>query len=254
MPLDWTDAIEALATVLSSLQGLLVTVSIVAQMTAMGTQLTRGDVRRTIQEYNLVLRWVLANLLAVPLFAVLLGVVFGLPSSIRLGLLLVAVAPGAPFIPQLVALTRANSLEAIRLTASLTLVATLTVPVLVAAVLAYLNVETRFAPWRFLLPLLVVLVVPLVAGGVLRDRRPALAKPAARWLTRLAIVTLLTALVIVIVVDLGGALRVVAALLGTGALLVMALFVLATIVIGWLTGGPTPRTGGSSRSARPGGT
>jgi BASS family bile acid:Na+ symporter len=235
------DAVDALVFVLGRLQGLLVTVSILAVMAAMGAQLTRGDVVRTIREYNLALRWTLANLLAVPLFAVLLGVVFGLPSSIRIGLLLVAVAPGAPFVPQMVAMTGANSHEAVRLTAGLTMVATVTVPLLVAGVLAVLDVDTRFAPWRFLVPLLVVLVVPLVAGGVLRDRRPAVATPAARWLTRLANVTLLAALGIVVALDLRGALRVFAVLFGTGALLVMALFVLATIVVGWFTGGPTPQ-------------
>lgn len=235
------DAVDALVFVLGRFQGLLVTISIVAVMAAMGTQLTRGDVRRTVREYNLISRWVVANLLAVPLFAVLLGIVFGLPSSIRIGLLLVAVAPGAPFIPQLVAMTRANSHEAIRLTAALTIVATVTVPVLVAAVLAVLDVETRFAPWRFLVPLLVVLVLPLVAGGALRDRRPEIATPLARWLVGLSNVTLLAALAIVVILDLEGTVRVFAALVGTGALAVMVLFVLATIVVGWLTGGPTPQ-------------
>jgi BASS family bile acid:Na+ symporter len=90
------DAVDALVVVLSRLQGLLVTVSIVAVMAAMGTQLTRGDFGRTIREYNLVSRWIVANLLAVPLFAILLGVVFGLPDSILIGLLLVAVAPADP--------------------------------------------------------------------------------------------------------------------------------------------------------------
>ena len=236
-----SETLDALVFVLSRLQGLLVTISILAVMAAMGTQLTRGDVHRTIREYNLVLRWVLANLLAVPLFAVILSVVFALPSSIRIGLLLVAVAPGAPFIPQLVSMTGANSKEAVRLTAALTIVATVTVPLLVAATLAVLDVETGFAPWQFLVPLLVVLVLPLVAGGALRDRRPEIANPAARWLVSLANVTLLAALAIVIVLDAGGALRVFETLFGTGALLVMAVFVLATIVVGWFTGGPTPQ-------------
>ncbi|MFC6976674.1 bile acid:sodium symporter family protein [Halomicroarcula sp. GCM10025709] len=239
MPVAPADAVDALGFVLGRLQGLLATVSIVAVMAAMGTQLTRGDVRRTIREYNLVSRWVLANLLAVPLFAVLLGAVFALPNSIRVGLLLVAVAPGAPFIPQLVAITGVNSHEAVRLTAALTIVATVTVPVLVAGTLALLDLSTRFAPWRFLVPLLVVLVLPLVAGGVVGDRRPALADAAARRLTRLANVALLGALVAVVALDFGGALRVVTALFGTGALFVMTLFVLLTILVGWFTGGPT---------------
>ena len=231
--------IDALAIVLARLQGLLVTVSIVAMMAAMGTQLTRGDVRRTIRESNLVARWVLANLLAVPLFAIVLGTLLGLPDAILIGLLLVAVAPGAPFIPQLVAMAGANSHEAVRLTAGLTIVATVTVPVLVAVTVELLGLEIGFGPWRFLVGLLVVLVVPLVAGGALRDRRPAMATPLARWLTGLANATLLAALAIVVALDFGSTVRVLRTLLGTGALLVMALFVLATIGIGWLTGGPT---------------
>jgi BASS family bile acid:Na+ symporter len=231
--------LDALVAVLARLQGLLVTVSIVAVMTAMGAQLTRGDVVRTIREYNLSIRWILANLLAVPLFAALVGVVFGLPGPVRIGLLLVAVAPGAPFIPQLVAMSGENSHEAIRLTAALTLVATLTVPLLVTGLLTLLQVDIGFPVRRFLLPLLLVLVVPLLAGGIIRDRSPALATSAAPWLTRLGNVTLLVALVIVLLLDIGVALRVFGTLLGTGALLVMVLFVLVTIGVGWLTGGPT---------------
>jgi BASS family bile acid:Na+ symporter len=231
--------VDALFLVLGRLQGLLVVVSIVCIMAAMGTQLTRGDVLRTVREYALVTRWLVANLLAVPLFALVLGVVFGLSEPILVGLLLVAVAPGAPFIPQLVAMSGANSHEAIRLTAALTIVATMTVPLLVAFTLALLGVDTRFAPWRFLLPLLVVLVVPLLVGGYVRHRRPALASTLAPRLAALSNLTLLTALVVVPLLDPGATLRVFATLLGTGALLVMAVFVLLTILVGWVVGGPT---------------
>ncbi|MFB6131594.1 MAG: hypothetical protein ABEJ28_12325 [Salinigranum sp.] len=217
------------------------TVSIVATMAALGTQLTRGDVSWTVREYNIVSRWVLANLLAVPLFAVLLGAVFGLPDSILVGLLLVAVAPGAPFIPQFVSLSGENAHEAVRLTADLTIVATVTVPLLVAATLAVLHIDVGFAPWRFLLPLFVLLVTPMAAGGVLRDRRPEIAILAASRLAALANATLLLALALVVLLHLGGSLRVFAILFGTGALLVMALFALATVLIGWFVGGPIPQ-------------
>ncbi|WP_277556066.1 hypothetical protein [Halobaculum limi] len=67
------DFVDALVFVLSRLQGLFVTVSIVSLMAALGTRLTQGDVVGTIRQYNLISRWALANLLAVPLFALLLG-------------------------------------------------------------------------------------------------------------------------------------------------------------------------------------
>ncbi len=236
-----TDLVDALVTVLTSVQGILVTISLVSMLTAFGMQLTRGDVRRTTREYNLVARWILANLLAVPLFAALLGAVIGLPDSILVALLLVAVAPGAPFIPQLATMAGGNSHEAIRLTAALTVVATVTVPLLVFVTLELLQVGIGVSLVRLLLPLLLALVVPLVAGAALRDRRPDLAAPATRGLIALSNVTLLLALVLVVLLNPGTARRALAILYGTGALLLMALFVLASIAIGWLTGGPTPQ-------------
>ena len=237
-----TLGIDVLAAVLSRLQGILVTVSIVTMMAAMGTRMTPGDVRRTTREYNLVSRWVLANLVVVPLFAVFFSAVFGIGESILLGLLLVAVAPGAPFIPQLVALAGEDSQEAVRFTAALTVVATVTVPLLVAGALAVLDAETGFSPWRFLLPLLLVLVVPLVIGLAVRARWPAAGARVGPRLFALSNAALLAALVIVVVLDTGAMLRALAVLFGTGALLVIALFVLVTIGIGWLAGSPDPKS------------
>ena len=231
--------VDALLTALTSLQGVLVSISLVAMMAAMGTQLTQGDIRKTIRESNLVARWILANLLAVPLFAILVGVLFNLSDPTLVALLLVAIAPGAPFIPQLVALAGENSHEAVRLTAALTLVATLTVPLLVAAALAVLQIELVFPAWRLVVPLLVVLVIPLVAGGVVQNRRPGLANALGKRLVTLSNAALLVALGIVAVLDVGRTVRVFTGLAGTGILLVMALFVFASIEIGWLIGGPT---------------
>lgn len=235
-------ALSVLVDALLTVQGLLVAVSLVAMMTAMGTQLSRGDILRTTREYNLVARWVVANMLFVPLFALLFGGVFGLSTSLLVGLLLVAVAPGAPFIPTLVSMAGEDSLEAIRLTAALTVIGVLSVPLLVDVSLALVRPDLSFSPWRYLLSLFVVMVVPLAAGVAVRLQRPDLADPLGRRLVHLANVALLSALVIVVVVDLRGALQVFGVLLGTGALLVMALFVLVTVAVGWLAGGPTPES------------
>ena len=85
-------------------------------MAQFGIQLTVGELRQTTREYNLVSRWLVANLLFLPLAATLFGVVFQLPRPLLLTLVLVAVAPGAPFIPPLVAMAGQDSHEAVRLT------------------------------------------------------------------------------------------------------------------------------------------
>lgn len=231
--------LDALADALTSLKGLFVVTFLVTTITAMGARLAPGDVRRTITEYNLVARWLLANMLFVPLLAVLLGTIFGLSTPIRLGLILVAVAPGAPFIPLLATLAGEDSRGALRLTAALTVVAAVAVPLLTAGVLLLLGVEQRFSPWRFLLPLVLILVFPLALGVALRWTTPALADRLTGPLDTIANLALLVALVLVVVLDPGAITRAILSLLGTGTLLVFVAFVLGSIAIGWLVGGPT---------------
>lgn len=237
-----TGGLELLVSLLLSVQGLAATVGLAALMAQFGIQLTSGDLRQTTREYNLVVRWLLANLVFLPLTAVLFGVVFGLSRPFLLVLVLVAVAPGAPFIPPLVAMAGQDSHEAIRLTAALTLVAVATVPLFVAATLFVLGIETDFSPWRLLVPLGIVLVAPMLAGVAVRTRRPALADRLVRPITLLANLSLVLALGIVLLLGLPRVVEIFALLFGTGAILLLSLFVLVSIGIGWLLGGPTAQS------------
>ncbi|KTG13389.1 hypothetical protein AUR66_19450 [Haloferax profundi] len=224
---------------LTNLKDVAVVVFLAGTMVAMGSRLSPGDVTKITREYNLVARWFLANMLAVPVFAMLLGVVFSLSRPVLLSLLLVSVAPGAPFIPTLAALSGEDSHEATRLTASLTVVAALSVPLLTAGALLFLRVEGTFVPWRFLVPLVLVLVAPLLIGGALRAVAPTVAGRLVRPLELVAQVTLLSVLVLIVVLSPGETIRVFARLVGTGTLLVFVVFIFGTIAIGWLVGGPT---------------
>jgi BASS family bile acid:Na+ symporter len=234
--------LELLVRRLLSVQGVAVTVGLAALMAQFGVQLTTGDLRRTTREYNLVGRWLVANLLFLPLAAVLFAVAFRLPKPLLLALVLVAVAPGAPFIPPLVALAGQDSHEAVRLTASLTIVATLTVPLFVAATLFVLDVETDFSPWSLLVPLGLVLVAPLLAGAAVRTWRPALADRLGRPLTLVANVMLLFELGIVVLLRFPAIVEIFATLFGTGSILVLSLFVLVSMGFGWVFGGPTAQS------------
>ncbi|WP_277553247.1 bile acid:sodium symporter family protein [Halobaculum limi] len=237
-----SEMFESLIGLLLTIQGVAATVGLIALMAQFGIQLTPGDVLRTTREYNLVLRWVLANLLFVPLAAALFGIVFQLPQPLAITLVLVAVAPGAPFIPLLVGMAGQDSHEAVRLTAALTFVAVATVPLFVAVLLFILGVESDFSPRRLLVPLSVVLLAPMIAGIAVRTRRPALADRLARPIAALANLALAIALSIIALLGLPRIVEVFAVLFGTGAILLLTLFVFVSIGIGWLLGGPTPQS------------
>jgi BASS family bile acid:Na+ symporter len=234
-----TGSVDVLATVLGTLQGILVTVFLVATMTAVGLQLTRGDVLETIRSYNLLGRWLLSNVVAIPLFALVLGLLFELSDPVLTGLVLVSVAPGAPFIPRLVLLAGEDSKRALRMTAALTVVAAILVPILATAVLVFLELRRDVSLFRFLVPLVLILVAPIAVGTELRDRRPEFATRITNPLVRIANLSLLGALVAIVALDPGGIIRLLLTLFGTGTLLVIVVFILGTIGIGWLFGGAT---------------
>lgn len=236
------DSLEAARPLFVALKRISVIVFLVGTMTALGTQLTLDDIRRTVREHRLVGRWLVANLLVVPLFAAILAYVTGLGSPLLLGLLLVSTAPGAPFIPLFVTIANEDSHEAIRLTSALVVVAALGVPLLVATALLVLRIESEFIPWRFHLPLLSVLVAPLFIGSLLRERDPSFADRITNPLTGIAHVALLLTLVLIVLLNPGDIVRVIVSLFGSGAILVWIIFILGTIGIGWVGGGPTARS------------
>lgn len=237
-----SSGLDFFVSVLLSIQGIAATVALAALMAAFGIQLTRGDIRRTIREYNLVGRWLLANLVFVPLLALLFGRVFNLSQPAVLTLVLVAVAPGAPFIPLLIRLAGEDSHEAVRLTTALTVISVVTVPLFVAAMLFVLQIETAVSPWRFFLPLTLVLLVPVTAGILVRALRPELADRLARPVVSLANTSLVLALGIALLLGFDRIIGVFVTLFATGALLLISLFVFTSIGIGWMLGGPTQQS------------
>nr|WP_225316445.1 bile acid:sodium symporter [Haloferax marinisediminis] len=208
-------------------------------MAVVGMQLTRGDLFETVRSYNLLARWLLANVVAVPLFAVVLWFVFDLSDPLLTGLVLISLAPGAPFIPRLVLLAGEDSKQALELTASLTVVAAVLVPVFATGVLVLIELHEGVSLFRFLGPLLLVLVVPIVVGALVRDLRPALATRATKPLARISNLSLVAALAVIVILDPGGIIRILLSLVGTGTLLILLVFIIGSIAIGWLIGGPT---------------
>ncbi|KAB1190692.1 MULTISPECIES: bile acid:sodium symporter family protein [Haloferax] len=239
IPIVVTGTVDTLTQILGTLQGIFVTVFMAGTMAVVGMQLTRGDVSQTVRSYNLLGRWLLANVIGVPLFAVALWLVFDIVDPLLTALILVAIAPGAPFIPRLVLLAGEDSKQALELTASLTVVAALLVPVFATVILVSIDISQDVSLLRLLAPLVLVLVVPIIVGMVVRDRNPDLAIRLTKPTARVSNLSLLAALAVIVVLDPGGLIRILLSLVGTGTLFILVLFILGSIGIGWLVGGPT---------------
>ena len=86
----------------------LIQLSIVVTMLSIGMQVTGAQIVDSISRRGLMAKALLANLLLIPLVALLLARLFNVPQGLALGFLLVAIAPGAPLIPKLAEVARAD--------------------------------------------------------------------------------------------------------------------------------------------------
>src|SRR5918911_2502236 len=93
-------------------------------MLSMGLGLTLAEIVMPLRNVRFVLSALGVNLLIVPAVALLLAGVLGLHPDLRIGLLLLACAAGAPMVPKLVQIAKGDAATAVALTALL-IVATL---------------------------------------------------------------------------------------------------------------------------------
>ena len=93
----------------SQLSNLLVTVTLVEMMAAIGLGVTIAEVVGVARNGRLLLRAALANYVCVPAATVGLLLWFRSPPLVAAGVLILAVCPGAPYGPPFTALARGNA-------------------------------------------------------------------------------------------------------------------------------------------------
>jgi BASS family bile acid:Na+ symporter len=220
--------------VLLSISRLALLVFLVASMLEVGLTLTVRQIVGSLRNSRLVMWLLLANFVLVPLIAVGISRWFHLKEPFAIGLLLLGLAPGAPFLPKLVELSKGDLAFAVGLMALLMLGSVAYLPIMLPRLLEGANVSA----WQVARPLLLMMFLPLVAGLVFNarwKRGPSRVRPI---LKRVGNVSLVMVLVLVIALNLPGVMQ----LLGTGAIAAAALFIVLSGLVGYYLGGPTLAT------------
>lgn len=202
-------------------------------MLCAGFETNREALRRLVSKAGLLLRAIVANFVVVPLVAVLLCRAFRLPDPIATALILMALAPGVPFLVLSGGRQRGGSHEfAVELAMVMPAVSVLTIPIAANFILPASDRLT--VPATVLVSLCVYQLAPLILGVLVAQWSPAsarkLARPA-RYVTMGSFVVLLALLVPAMV-------KGVATVFGTFGLFAMLLTVLISVVVGWIAGGP----------------
>jgi len=198
-----------------------------------GLQVDRAHLLAVIKNARLLGGALIANFVLVPAFGWLLAKAFRLPPPIATGFLLMAIAPGVPFVLVQVRKKGGSLGLAVALALFLPLLSIVTVPI-TAALLLPTEAEAQLPLGRFVMTLLLFQVVPLLLGIVVGGRAPGVAQRFGRPLQivfLLAVVTLLVLLFPTIVRDVG-------LIYGSGGMLAALCLVVLSAITGWLLGGP----------------
>jgi BASS family bile acid:Na+ symporter len=213
---------------------------LIAMMFSMG--LTLGgepteDKHAKRRQRRLLVRALAFNLVLLPLLAVTLTHALAVSSDVVIAFLILAASPGGRFAPQLSRIAGAQLGLSVEITLFLAKLVSFTAPVTAGWMLHTHRVELREIV--FIAQLVVLQLLPYVAGRQVRKRRPALAARLARPFA----ITMWACLFAVLALALAShELRSLAHVAGDRGWLAVVAFAVVAPTLGWLVGGPTPET------------
>ena len=213
-----------------------VAVFVVSSTLSVGLGLTVPQILAPLRNGRLVVLSLLANFVLAPAVAIGLARVLGLDEPLEIGLLLVGVAGGAPFLLKLADLAKANMAFAVGLMVVLMVITVGYMPIVLPLVLAGVSVN----PGNIARSLILLMLIPLAIGLTLRAWH---ATAAARVRAFVAPVSSIS-MIFVVVLTTAGHFRSMLSILGSFGIVAAVIFVAICFGIGWVLGGPSPDTRG----------
>ncbi len=214
---------------LELLAGLSVLVFVIGSMASMGLSLQMAHIIAPLKNVKLVVLALVANFILVPLLAVVITLVIPLDEPIRIGLILLATAAGAPFLPKLAEVAKGSTAFSVGLMVLLMVATIIYLPLVLPLLLGGVEVN----PWDIAQSLILLMLIPLAIGLFVRARYEEMAakiQPTFGQASNLALLVLTVAGLILNFRDMIG-------LVGSLGLLAGVIFIVVSLVIGYVLGG-----------------
>lgn len=220
--------------ILSSILNLSVLGFVITSMLAMGFGLTIPAIIDPLRNIRLVVLALAANFILVPLVGWGLTAAFDLREGYEIGLLIMATAAGAPFLPKLAAVAKGNLAFSVGLMVMLMVVTIVYLPLVLPLLITGVDVDAAAIAsslfWTMLVPLGIALAVRARYEGVADTLRPHMSRASSLFIVLIMVSGIL--------INFWDILETV----GTGAILTIVLFLALASIIGFALGGPGPDT------------
>jgi len=205
-------------------------VFVVSSMLAVGLSLTVEQIVAPLRNARLVSLALLANFVLMPLGALAIARLLRLDQALGVGLLVLGAAAGAPFLPKLAGIAKANLAFAVGLMVLLMVLTVGYMPLVLPLLLEGVSVDAA----KIARSLVLLMLFPLGAGLAVKARYQAAAARVKPVLDRVSNLSLIVFIALIIVTNLDKVLDV----FGTRGILAGILFIVLGVGIGHLLGGP----------------
>lgn len=207
---------------------------VISSMLAMGLGLRVSDIVAPLRNWRLVILALLANFVVMPFAALTLARTLRLEESMGIGLLLLGMAAGAPFLPTLAQISRGNLAFAVGLMVLLMVITVGYVPVVLPLLLPGVSVN----PAQIARSLVLLMLLPLGSALAVKANRPGLAATIKPFFDKTSNLSLIALMALQTLLNV----RSVVAVFGTGGILAGVLFLAVGFIVGWALGGAARET------------
>jgi BASS family bile acid:Na+ symporter len=221
---------------LSEIILLLVTVSIVVSVFAIGLKSTFADVLHLFRSPVELLRAVLAMNVLMPLFAAAVVLTFNLHVALRLALIVLSVSPIPPILPNRAVKAGGKENYVIGLLVAISTLSVIVIPITMEVFQWLSGVPLRAGVGEVFVKVAVTVLIPLIVGIICRRLSVSIADRAARPLALIGTIMLVLCCLPILFTSF----KAVMTLIGDGTLLALSAFALVGMLIGHLLGGPKP--------------
>jgi len=218
--------------ILTVIMQISVLVFVVTSMLAMGLNLTVSQIVAPLRNARLVILALVANFVLIPLLAYLILLVIPLSQGLGTGLILIATAAGAPFLPKLAQTAKGNMAFSVGLMVLLMLVTIIYMPLVMPLLLQGVTVN----PWEIARSLIILMLIPLAIGLFIKARYESTAENLQPHMAQTSTVAIVILMVTGLLVNLEAILGVI----GTGGILAALIFLVVAFVLGYFMGGSEP--------------
>ncbi len=213
---------------------LVVQISLILFVASIGLRAQWRDVVASLGNANSLFRAIVAVNVVVPMAALVMCSLLPIAHETRLGIIIMAVSPLAPFVAAKMMKVGLTASQAVGLYVALILLAVIIVPLTVALLSAIFPANASLSVAAVAKMVFASVVLPLVVALFVSGAFPTLAKRLAPILAAVGAVGLLLFLLLILV-KAGGQ---IAGLVGDGTLLAIIVTVAAGLTAGHLLGGP----------------